>query len=121
MSDERRIRKSKSIGDYKMKVTRGELKQIINEELEAQILRENIISDLVDQIKDSGTDAWDWIKDNAEVVRDKAEDAGIAVKDLVDDVVYKVDQVAGTEMSKQAKWDSEAEREDQAKHRSTRL
>ena len=104
-----------------MKVTRGALRQIINEELEAQILKENIISDLVDQIKDSGADAMSWIKDNAEVVRDKAEDAGIAVKDLVDDVVYKVDQVAGTEMSKQAKWDSEAEREDQAKHRSTRL
>jgi hypothetical protein len=100
-----------------MKVTRGELKQIINEELEAQILRENIISDLVDKIKDSGEDAWSWIKDNAEVVRDKAEDAGIAVKDLVDDVVYKVDQVAGTEMSKQAKWDAADLEKEKAKNR----
>lgn len=100
-----------------MKITRGELKQVINEELEAQILRENIISDLVDKIKDSGEDAWSWIKDNAEVVRDKAEDAGIAVKDLVDDIVYKVDQVAGTEMSKQAKWDAADLEKEKAMHR----
>ena len=34
MSDERRIRKSKSIGDYKVKITKAKLKQIIKEILD---------------------------------------------------------------------------------------
>ena len=35
MSDERRIRKSKSIGDFKVKVTRSQLMKIIKEEIGA--------------------------------------------------------------------------------------
>ena len=86
-----------------MKVTRGELKQIINEELEAQILRENIISDLVDQIKDSGEDAAKWVKKNAKKVAKAAKSIGSDIGSVVDDVMYKVDKVAGTGMSKQAR------------------
>ncbi len=83
-----------------MKMTKGELKQIINEELEAQVLRENIISDLVDQIKDSGDTAADWVKKNAKKVAKAAKSIGSDIGDVVDDVVYKVDKVAGTKMLK---------------------
>jgi hypothetical protein len=83
-----------------MKVTRGELKQIINEELEAQILRENIISDLVDLIKDSGEEAADWVKKNAKTVAKAAKSIGSDVGDVADELLHKVDKVAGTEMSK---------------------
>ena len=70
-----------------MKITKTQLKQLIKEEAEAQILKENIISDIVDKIKDSGEDAWDWIKDNAEEVKDAAVSAGESVADFADDVV----------------------------------
>ena len=70
-----------------MKITKTQLKQLIKEEAEAQILKENIISDIVDKIKDSGEDAWDWIKDNAEDVKDAAVAAGESVADFTDDVV----------------------------------
>jgi hypothetical protein len=83
-----------------MKVTRGELKQIINEELEAQILRENIISDLIDLIKDSGEDAADWVKKNAKTVAKAAKSIGSDIGDVTDELLHKVDKVAGTEMSK---------------------
>jgi hypothetical protein len=90
-----------------VKVTRGELKQIINEELEAQILRENIISDLVDLIKDSGEDAADWVKKNAKKVAKAAASAGESVADFADDVVQgamrTVDKAAGTKMSRKSK------------------
>ena len=90
-----------------MKVTRGELKQIINEELEAQILRENIISDLVDQIKDSGEDAADWVKKNAKKVAKAAASAGESVTDFADDVVQGalkgIDKTTGTRLSKRSK------------------
>lgn len=70
-----------------MKISKTQLQQIIKEEIEAQVLKENIISDMVDAIKDSGEDAWDWIKDNAEDVKDAAAAAGETVADFADDVV----------------------------------
>jgi hypothetical protein len=94
-------------GNTNMRVTRGELKQIINEELEAQILRENIISDLVDQIKDSGEDAADWVKKNAKKVAKAAASAGESVADFADDVVQGalkgVDKTTGTRLSRRSK------------------
>jgi len=90
-----------------VKITKGELKQIINEELEAQILRENIISDLVDQIKDSGEDAADWVKKNAKKVAKAAASAGESVTDFADDVVQGalkgVDKTTGTRLSRRSK------------------
>ena len=68
-----------------MKITKSQLKQIIKEEQQA-LIKENIISDMVDTIKDSGEDAWDWIKDNAEDVKDAAASAGETVADFADDV-----------------------------------
>jgi|6_EtaG_2_1085325.scaffolds.fasta_scaffold00559_7 hypothetical protein len=68
-----------------MKITKSQLKQIIKEEQQA-LIKENIISDMVDTIKDSGEDAWDWIKDNAEAVKDAAAAAGETVADFADDV-----------------------------------
>jgi hypothetical protein len=91
-------------GNTNMKVTRGELKQIINEELEAQILRENIISDLVDLIKDSGEEAADWVKKNAKTVAKAAKSIGSDVGDVADELLHKVDKVAGTEMSKSTRF-----------------
>ena len=69
-----------------MKITKTQLKQIIKEERQA-LIKENIISDMVDIIKDSGEDVWDWIKDNAEAVKDGAAGAGEIVTDFIDDLV----------------------------------
>ena len=69
-----------------MKITRSELKKIINEELEAQMIKEGALSDIAELIKDSGEDAWDWIKDNAETVADAAASVGETAADFAGDV-----------------------------------
>jgi len=69
-----------------MKVTRGELKQIINEEVEAQMIKEGALADIAELIKDSGEDVWDWIKDNAETVADAAASVGETAADFAGDV-----------------------------------
>jgi hypothetical protein len=69
-----------------MKITKTQLKQIIKEERQA-LIKENIISDMVDAIKDSGEDPWDWIKDHAEDLKTAAASAGETVGNFADDVV----------------------------------
>ena len=89
--------------EYKMKITKTQLRVIINEELNAALLKENIIADMAEKIADSGEDAWDWIKDNAEDVKDAAAAAGEAVADFADDVAQAalktIDKTAGTAFS----------------------
>jgi hypothetical protein len=83
-----------------MKISKTQLQQIIKEEVEAQILRESVISDMVDAIRDSGEDAWDWIKDNAEAVKDAAASVGETVADFADDVVQGTLNVADKTLDK---------------------
>mgnify|MGYP003654869588 CR=1 FL=1 len=83
-----------------MKITRRQLKRIINEELEIQALKENMVSDIVDVIVDKGEDAHSWIKKNMRDVTKAAKSIGSDVDSVVTDIVMAVDQTLGTEMSR---------------------
>ena len=94
-----------------MKITKTQLKQIIKEEIERTMLKENIISDMVDKIVDSGEDFGDWIQDNAREVAKIAKKVGSGVEELIDDAgksyqraLHKVGTATGLELSKKQKY-----------------
>jgi len=93
-----------------MKITKSQLKQIIKEEQQA-LIKENIISDMVDKIVDSGEDFGDWIKGNAREVAKIAKKVGSGVEEFIDDAgrsyqraLHKVGTATGIELSKKQKY-----------------
>ena len=69
-----------------MNITKAELKHIIKEELQLH-LQENLLTDIISKIKQSGEDAATWLKTNTQAVAQAAMAADVELEALEDRIL----------------------------------